>query len=189
MWIYNRGPGEFVRIFIPRCLNFTFQQCQLFHSIKPLFANKPTILVINKIDVTRLDDVHPDSRALVQEIIDQEGIQVVQVSCHSEEGVMELKNKACDALLAHRVDTKMRGTKVNSIINRIHVAQPKPRDDVARPAFIPDSVKERKMYDRDDPEKKRLLKDRELEEGGPGVFNINIRGAFASLIPFFVLSI
>lgn len=97
---------------------------------------------------------------------------------------MELKNKACDALLAHRVDNKMRGTKVNSIINRIHVAQPKPRDDVARPAFIPDAVIERKKYDREDPEKKRLLKDRELEEGGPGVFNINIRGAFKFLVPF-----
>ncbi|KAF9526866.1 P-loop containing nucleoside triphosphate hydrolase protein [Crepidotus variabilis] len=150
-------------------------QCKLFHSIKPLFAGKPTLLVINKIDVARLDDIHPDSRALVQEIIDQEGVQCVQVSCHSEEGVMDLKNKACDALLAHRVDNKMKGTKVNSIINRIHVAQPKPRDDLVRAPFIPDTVKARKKYDKEDPEKKRLLKDIELEEGGPGVFNINMK--------------
>ena len=34
-------------------------QCQLFHSIKPLFANKPVMLVMNKIDVTRLDDLAP----------------------------------------------------------------------------------------------------------------------------------
>lgn len=124
-----------------------------------------------------LDDVHADSRALVQEIVDQEGVQCVQVSCHSEEGVMDLKNKACDALLAHRVDNKMRGNKVNSIINRIHVAQPKPRDEVARPAFIPDAVKLKKKSDKDDPNRK-LLKDRELEEGGAGVFNINLRGVF-----------
>jgi len=123
----------------------------------------------------RLEDVHPDSRTLIQEVLDQEGVQCIQVSCHSEEGVMDLKNKACDALLAHRVDNKMKGTKVNSIINRIHVAQPKPRDDIARPPCIPDAVKQKK-YDKEDSGKRRLLKDRELEEGGPGVYNVNLRG-------------
>ncbi|KIJ99844.1 hypothetical protein K443DRAFT_679677 [Laccaria amethystina LaAM-08-1] len=150
-------------------------QCKLFHSIKPLFNGKPTLLVINKIDVMRLEDLHPDSRALVQEIIDQEDVQCVQVSCYSEEGVMDLKNKACDALLAHRVDAKMKGSKVNSIINRIHVAQPKARDDVVRAPFIPEAVKGKKKYDKNDPDRRRLQRDIELVEGGPGVFNINMK--------------
>ncbi|KAF9016456.1 hypothetical protein BDZ89DRAFT_1141456 [Hymenopellis radicata] len=101
-------------------------QCKLFHSIKPL------------------EDIHPDSRVLVQEIIVSEDVTCVQVSCYSEEGVMELKNKACEALLAHRVDAKIKSSKINSIINRIHVAQPKPRDDVVRAPFIPDAVKDKK---------------------------------------------
>ncbi|KAH7928919.1 P-loop containing nucleoside triphosphate hydrolase protein [Leucogyrophana mollusca] len=150
-------------------------QCKLFHSIKPLFGGKPTVLVINKIDVTRLEDLTPDNRALVQEIIDKEDVTCVQVSCYSEEGVMDLKNKACDALLAHRVDTKLKGSKINSVINRIHVAQPKARDDVVRAPFIPDAVKERKKYDKDDPDRRKLLKDIEAEEGGAGVFNINMK--------------
>ncbi|PPQ80201.1 hypothetical protein CVT25_003554 [Psilocybe cyanescens] len=150
-------------------------QCKLFHSIKPLFAGKPTLLVINKIDVKRLEDVHPDTRAMVQEIIDQEDVQHVQVSCYSEEGVMEVKNRACDALLAHRVDAKMKGSKINSVINRIHVSQPKPRDDVVRAPHIPDAVKDRKKYDKNDPERKRLQRDIELEQGGPGVYNINMK--------------
>ncbi|KAF8160505.1 P-loop containing nucleoside triphosphate hydrolase protein [Pholiota molesta] len=150
-------------------------QCKLFHSIKPLFAGKPTLLVINKIDITRLDDVHPDSRALVDEIIAQPDVTCVQVSCFTEEGVMEVKNTACDALLAHRVDIKMKGAKINSVINRIHVAQPKPRDDVVRAPFIPDAVKQRKKYDKNDPERRKLKRDVELEEGGPGVYNINMR--------------
>lgn len=150
-------------------------QCKLFHSIKPLFNGKPTMLVINKIDVTRLDDLASENRALVQEIIDAEDVQCIQVSCYSDEGVMDLKNKACDALLAHRVDSKLKGTKINSVINRIHVAQPKARDDVVRAPFIPDVIKERKKYDRDDPDRKKLLRDAELEEGGAGVFNINIK--------------
>ncbi|KIK70495.1 hypothetical protein GYMLUDRAFT_32521 [Collybiopsis luxurians FD-317 M1] len=150
-------------------------QCKLFHSIKPLFNGKPTLLVINKIDVTRLEDLDTERRVLVQEIIDSEGVQSVQVSCYSEEGVMDLKNKACDALLAARVENKIKGSKINTIINRIHVAQPKARDDAARPPFIPDAVKGRKKYDNDDPDRRKLLKDIEAEEGGAGVFNINIK--------------
>ncbi|KII92505.1 hypothetical protein PLICRDRAFT_103369 [Plicaturopsis crispa FD-325 SS-3] len=150
-------------------------QCKLFHSIKPLFSGKPTLLVINKIDVTRLEDLTPDNRALVQEIIDAEDVQCVQVSCYSEEGVMDLKNKACDALLAHRVDTKLKGSKINSVINRIHVAQPKARDDVVRTPFIPEVVKDKKKYDKNDPERRKLQRDIELEEGGAGVFNINMK--------------
>jgi len=132
----------------------------------------------------RLNDVHPDSRAIVQEIIDQDDVTCVQVSCYSEEGVMEVKNKACDALLAHRVDTKMKGTKINSIINRIHVAQPKPRDDVVRTPFIPEAVKEKKKYDKTDPNRKRLQRDIELEEGGPGVYNINLKRMFSLFFLF-----
>ncbi|KAG6333718.1 hypothetical protein ID866_5371 [Astraeus odoratus] len=150
-------------------------QCKLFHSIKPLFSGKPTILVINKIDVTRLEDLSEENRALVQEIVDAEDVQCIQVSCYSDEGVIELKNKACDALLAHRVETKLKGSKVNAIANRVHVAQPVPRDNIERPPFIPDVVRERKKFDKNDPDRKKLLRDVEAEEGGPGVYSINLK--------------
>jgi nucleolar GTP-binding protein len=159
-----------------------FVQCKLFHSIKPLFANKPTVLVINKIDVMRLEDLPTESRQIVQEIIDAGDVQCVQVSCHSEEGVMELKNKACDALLAHRVDAKLKGSKINSIANRIHVAVPRARDDVVRAPFIPDAIQQKKKYDKNDPQRRKLQKDIEAEEGGPGVFNINMKRAVPSLL-------
>ncbi|KAJ7140965.1 GTP binding protein 4 [Mycena epipterygia] len=150
-------------------------QCKLFHSIKPLFNGKPTVLAINKIDVMRLDDLPAETRALVQEIIDTEDVKCVQVSCHSDEGVMDLKTQACDMLLAHRVDNKVKGSKITSVINRIHVAQPKPRDDLVRAPCIPDVVKDRKKYDRNDPERRQLARDVELVEGGAGVYNINLK--------------
>ncbi len=174
MWVYRRSTG------VSRCVrpgplfNEYGLQCKLFHSIKPLFASKPTMLVINKIDVTRLEDLTSDNRTLVQEIIDTEGVQCVQVSCHSDEGVMDLKNKACDSLLAQRVDAKLKGNKINTIINRIHVAQPKPRDEVVRESFIPEAVKLRKKYDKNDPNRRKLARDVELEEGGAGVYNISL---------------
>ncbi|KAJ7239947.1 P-loop containing nucleoside triphosphate hydrolase protein [Mycena haematopus] len=150
-------------------------QCALFHSIKPLFAGKPTLLVLNKSDVTRLGDLAPEPRALVQAIIDTEDVRCVPVSCYSDEGVMDLRTQACDALLAHRVDGKVKGSKIASVINRIHVAQPKPRDDRVRAPCIPDAVKERKKYDRNDPERRVLARDIELAEGGAGVYNINLK--------------
>ncbi|KAI0088068.1 P-loop containing nucleoside triphosphate hydrolase protein [Irpex rosettiformis] len=150
-------------------------QCKLFHSIKPLFSNKPVMLVMNKIDVTRLDDLTPENRAFVDEIINSPEVLNVQVSCYTDEGVMELKNKACDALLQHRIDIKMQGTKVHSILNRLHVAQPKARDDVVREPFVPEAVKNKKKYDKNDPERRKLERDIEAEEGGAGVYNINLK--------------
>ena len=126
----------------------------------------------------RLSQLPPETQACVKETLDTDSsIKLVEVSCHSDEGVMQLKTTACDALLAHRIEAKVKGTKVNSIINRIHVAQPKARDDVERPPFIPDTVKERKKFDKEDPHRRRLLRDREEEEGGAGVFNINMKGS------------
>ncbi|KAK2464361.1 hypothetical protein APHAL10511_003818 [Amanita phalloides] len=151
-------------------------QCKLFHSIKPLFANKPTLVVANKTDVARLSDLPAETQALVQDVLSSEaGIKLVEVSCHTDEGVTQLKTAACDALLAHRIETKMKGNKVNAIANRIHVAQPRARDEMERPAFIPEAVKEKKKYDKEDPGRRVLLRDREEEEGGAGVFNLNLK--------------
>ncbi|THU90905.1 hypothetical protein K435DRAFT_968456 [Dendrothele bispora CBS 962.96] len=62
------------------------------------------------------------------------------------------------------------------------MSAPQKRDDVVREAFIPDKVKEKrkkgeKMYDKEDPGRRKLLRDREVEEGGAGVFNINLKEA------------
>lgn len=41
-------------------------------------------------------------------------------------------SQACDRLLAHRVETKMKGNKVNEVLNRLHLAVPNKRDDKVR---------------------------------------------------------
>lgn len=45
------------------------QQAALFHSIKPLFANKPVLIVANKVDATPLDALSKDQRALLDEMV------------------------------------------------------------------------------------------------------------------------
>lgn len=52
-------------------------------------------------------------------------------------------SKACDRLLAHRVDIKLKSRKVNDVLNRLHVAQPLKRDDRVRAPFIPEGVIQR----------------------------------------------
>ncbi|EPQ28443.1 uncharacterized protein PFL1_04269 [Pseudozyma flocculosa PF-1] len=152
-------------------------QVQLFNSIKPLFANKPTILAINKIDAMRLSDVEPERAALIRSVIDEsEGkVQLAELSTYTDEGVMDVRNLACDTLLASRIETKMKGTKINSVLNRVHVAQPKSRDDVKRKPFVPEGLADKKKYDAKDPERKRTLRDEQEENGGAGVFNIDIK--------------
>ncbi|GAA5821527.1 hypothetical protein JCM10212_000136 [Sporobolomyces blumeae] len=150
-------------------------QCQLYQSIKPLFANKPTFIVINKIDIVRPEDLDPARKAMLDAILAEDSVQLLALSCVSEEGVMDVRNAACDALLAHRVQAKEKTKRVDNVANRVRVAVPVPRDGVERKPFIPDSVKTRKVYDKNDPERRRLEKDIEEENGGAGVFSTDLK--------------
>ena len=68
------------------------------------------------------------------------------MSTVSEEGVMNVKVEACDRLLAQRVEIKLKAKNVNDVVNRLHVAVPKPRDDKERPPFIPEAAKEQSKF-------------------------------------------
>lgn len=147
-----------------QCNKSIEEQLELFESIKPLFTNKPIIICLNKTDVLSVDDLPEEKKALLKKFED-EGIPMIQMSTVSEEGVMNVKTEACDRLLAQRVDVKVKSNKVNDLLNRLHVAMPKKRDDVERPAFIPDGVKIKKrsmVVDDDAP--KKLQKHVEQEE-------------------------
>src|SRR5207248_841979 len=55
-----------------QCGYSVVDQVKLYHSIKPLFANKPTLLVINKIDVMKPEDLSEDEQSLLREIIEKD---------------------------------------------------------------------------------------------------------------------
>ncbi|KAK9897773.1 nucleolar GTP-binding protein 1 [Cystobasidium minutum MCA 4210] len=171
-------------------------QIKLFTSIKPLFANKPVFVVINKIDVTRPDELDAARKAMLDEFEEankEDGVKIVQLSCLSEEGVMDVRNSACDALLNHRVESKQQTKRVDNVANRIRVAMPAPRDRAQRQAFIPEGVlkkqqeaEERKARrlaaaaagdedaledDEDDLPTRKLERDLEAVGGGAGVYS------------------
>ncbi|KAJ5319936.1 hypothetical protein PENANT_c040G00543 [Penicillium antarcticum] len=155
-------------------------QIKLFHSIKPLFANKIVYIVINKIDVRRPEDLEPEYQEQLQEILKAEDVEMLQASCTTTEGVTAVKNAACDKLLAERVAQKLKsgstsatpGGRLGDVLSRIHVAQPM---GGVRESFIPDAVKDLKKYDKNDPNRRRLERDLEEENGGAGVYSFDMQ--------------
>jgi nucleolar GTP-binding protein len=140
-----------------QCGNTIEEQVNLYESIKPLFANKPLMVIINKIDIVKLDELDERRKAAISSILNDPDVPVLQMSTVSEEGVMEVKTEACERLLGFRVDQKMRTKKVDNILNRLHVAMPEPRDNKERPAFIPENVMEKREID-------AVIKERRLEK-------------------------
>ncbi|CAB0000691.1 unnamed protein product [Nesidiocoris tenuis] len=122
-----------------QCGHSISEQMSLFNSIKPLFNNKPVLVVANKSDVVRIEDISEEDKELLKPL-EENNIPLLSMSTLSEEGVSEVKLQACEALLAYRIENKAQTKKLDGILNRLHVAIPKPRDDKERLPFIPDSV-------------------------------------------------
>ena len=57
------------------------------------------------------------------------------------EGISDVRAKACDILLDHRLTLKAKDPKkAEAIMAKLHVAQPKKRDNKVRETSIPDTV-------------------------------------------------
>lgn len=154
-------------------------QVKLFHSIKPLFANKLVMVVMNKTDIIRAEDLAEEKQALLKTITAVPGVEVMDASCYAEDNVMAVRNHACEKLLTARIEQKLKGTaRVSLVLNKIHVARPQARDDIERGAHIPEAVAALAKYDVTDPNRRRLARDIEAENGGAGVYNINLKDKY-----------
>jgi len=96
---------------------------------------------------------------------------LIECSNITKDGIDKVKNKACDILLSHRVEIKLQknNLKVENILNRVHLSKPEKKDK-ERPIFIPDGFGEDKID-----EDKILEKDLERDNGGPGVYSMDIK--------------
>lgn len=84
----------------------------MYESIKPLFSNKPLIVVANKSDIIKLEELPADRRSVLKELEEDKELSFLQMSTVTDEGVMEVKTEACEKLLSYRVDQKMRTKRV-----------------------------------------------------------------------------
>ncbi|WOL19213.1 hypothetical protein Cni_G28010 [Canna indica] len=164
------------------------QQAALFHSIKRLFMNKPLVIVCNKIDLQPLEGLSEEDMKLVMDMkaeaiksviaqggdSNDEGV-LLTMSTMTDEGVIAVKNAACERLLNQRVEIKMKSKKINDVLNRFHVAIPKPRDTKERPPCIPPAILEARAKANVETEKRKLEKDLEEENGGAGVYSASLK--------------
>ncbi|CAA6671286.1 unnamed protein product [Spirodela intermedia] len=149
------------------------QQAALFHSIKSLFMNKPLIIEDMKL-VTEMKA--EAAKTVVAQGGEASGEAVLlTMSTLTEDGVIAVKNAACERLLNQRVEIKMKSKKINDCLNRFHVAMPKPRDNKERPPCIPQAVLEARAKETQQKEKRKLERDLEDENGGAGVYSASLR--------------
>lgn len=149
------------------------QQVALFHSIRPLFANKPLLVICNKADLLRPEQISGEDAQLMASLA--ACAEIVASSSVTEEGVMDVRTKACEKLLAQRVEAKIRTGRANDIVSRLNLALPAPRDQNTRPAFIPEAVQARRQQQAEEMEERRLARDLEAEAGGAGVYLVDLK--------------
>ncbi|XP_047445356.1 nucleolar GTP-binding protein 1 [Mugil cephalus] len=162
--LYVMDPSE-------QCGHTLDEQLELFNNIRPLFANKPLIVVANKCDVKKVSELSEENQKIFADLT-AEGIPVIETSTLTEEGVMQVKTEACDQLLAHRVNTKMKGKKVHDVLNRLHLAMPAKRDQKERPPFIPEGALMRRKAMEVDTPKRKLERDLEMELGDDYILDL-----------------
>ncbi len=69
------------------------QQISLFNNIRPLFANKPLIFVLNKTDIIRMEDLNAEKKSAMDEIVSDPDILMLEMSTFTEDGVMTVKQE------------------------------------------------------------------------------------------------
>mmetsp|Transcript_5416 Transcript_5416/g.4098 ORF Transcript_5416/g.4098 Transcript_5416/m.4098 type:complete len:141 (+) Transcript_5416:727-1149(+) len=110
-------------------------QVSLFENIKPLFVGKPLVLVLSKTDIRKFKELPRKTQTLIEDLAKANNAYLIQMSNQNGDGIAEVKQKACDILLDHRLINKAKDAKKqDAIANRIAIAIPKKRDNVYRPA-------------------------------------------------------
>ena len=117
----------------------------LYENIKPLFKNKPLLIVLNKIDLVKMNDLQKDKKAELEKWLNTNGFKYTEMSALEKDGTERVKEMACELLIALReqqnIDSISGGNKVlkheESVLRGVYVAQPKPRDNVERKPVSP----------------------------------------------------
>mmetsp|Transcript_48680 Transcript_48680/g.150337 ORF Transcript_48680/g.150337 Transcript_48680/m.150337 type:complete len:644 (-) Transcript_48680:232-2163(-) len=155
-------------------------QVALYHSIKPLFRNRPLLIILNKTDIRKLSELSEAEQKLIESMADDDHdgpkIEFFETSCATRAGVDAARSKACDLLLEKRVQTKVKQGKADTMKNRLHVVGTAPPAN--RPPCIPPSVLRQRAGEEmavDEEQKQEKLEKERMEElGGAGVYSVDL---------------
>ncbi|KAL8444423.1 hypothetical protein Emag_005518 [Eimeria magna] len=178
------------------------QQVALFKSVHVLFKNKPKVIILNKTDKVNPSDLAPEVKDLLKQVETEAEVSLAATSTLTGDGMDEAKNVACELLLQQRMMRKaaavasanpaaaaaaaatgdtplasaaaaaalgVRGAAA-SMLHVSNVQQP-------RQPHIPESVlREQELKRRGiEIQRRKLERDIEEEEGGPGVYSYDMR--------------
>lgn len=146
-------------------------QLKMLRGVKPLFKNKPIIIVFSKADlktVSQLDTAQ--TQELNQIFKDFPQIRKIELSTLTQMNIGELKKLACELFTEYKLKQDNNEEKTNKILARMHVAQPKKRDEILRKPFLPAGYSINPDSNMDEPVV--TAKDLQEEMGGAGVFYI-----------------
>ena len=142
------------------------QQVSLFDSIRPLFKNKPLVIIANKTDLRKYTDLPEKERKLIEEVAKEHQTYLIQMSNTTGNGVFDVKSKACDILLKYR-EVKNNGTKTKDItgLDKIYIAKPTQiRDNRKRTPNIPQSFLEEKKIKLNEKKNEKIDEEKFLRE-------------------------
>lgn len=153
-------------------------QVALFHSIKPLFRNRPLLIVLNKADLRKVQDLDPEEKKLIEGMKDDDtqNVEFFTTSCATRDGVDAARAKACDQLLSMRVEQKVKQGKADNVKGRLHITSA--TVPANRPPCIPPSVLRARGTDSSmmDTEEGKVKTEKEKAEemGGAGVYSVDL---------------
>ena len=160
------------------------QQVSLFDSIRPLFKNKPLVIIANKTDLRKYTDLPEKERKLIEEVAKEHQTYLIQMSNTTGNGVFDVKSKACDILLKYR-EVKNNGTKTKDItgLDKIYIAKPTQiRDNRKRTPNIPQSFLEEKKMKLDAKQKEKFDEEKFLREDNINDLEKKIDNKFKNVI-------
>ena len=160
------------------------QQVSLFDSIRPLFKNKPLVIIANKTDLRKYTDLPEKDRKLIEEVAKEHQTYLIQMSNTTGNGVFDVKSKACDILLKYR-EVKNNGTKTKDItsLDKIYIAKPTQiRDNRKRTPNIPQSFLEEKKMKLDAKQKEKFDEEKFLREDNINDLEKKIDNKFKDVI-------
>eukprot|EP00792_Barthelona_sp_PAP020_P005127 TRINITY_DN2510_c0_g1_i1.p1 TRINITY_DN2510_c0_g1~~TRINITY_DN2510_c0_g1_i1.p1 ORF type:complete len:571 (-),score=170.21 TRINITY_DN2510_c0_g1_i1:113-1825(-) len=116
-------------------------QCQLFKELLPVFRNKPVVFLLNKTDIRNPDDLSDEEKAMIDECVDLLPNTFIQpASTLTKEGVMAVKEIACQKLIEHSVANHAGTKSFLDVQKRMFTAIPD--GDWEPVIFLPDTVQD-----------------------------------------------
>ena len=160
------------------------QQVSLFDSIRPLFKNKPLVIIANKTDLRKYSDLPEKDRKLIEEVAKEHQTYLIQMSNTTGNGVFDVKSKACDILLKYR-EVKNNGNKTKDLtsLDKIYIAKPTQiRDNRKRTPNIPQSFLDEKKKKLEEKNNEKFDEEKFLREDNINDLEKKIDNKFKDVI-------